>query len=166
MLHEIFACCGSDLCSGYNIIWSISLSRLYRAITSYKRFPTPIVKIPVKLLLKKITELKEPKPPTVEILLPLYGYMCTVWKENMDPFLKSCSVCIMKLSDDTHSVWPQTLTISFNDGFLYLVVLHLGHPWSSICTCTQQKTRENVNNEQLSCYFQATDCGVTQNTVR
>lgn len=49
-----------------------------------------------------------------------------------DSFWKTASGCIMKLSDDTHSVWPQTFTISFNDGFLYLVVLHLGHPWSSI----------------------------------
>lgn len=66
----------------------------------------------------------------------------------------------------THSVWPQTFTISFNDGFLYLVVLHLGHPWSSISACTQQKTRENVNNWQLFCYMQAADSSVTQKVVR
>lgn len=83
-----------------------------------------------------------------------------------DSFRKTASGCIMKLSDDTHSVWPQTFTISFNDGFLYLVVLHLGHPWSSIWACTQQKTRENVQNSQLFCYLQVADSSVTQKVVR
>ncbi|TNN84226.1 hypothetical protein EYF80_005553 [Liparis tanakae] len=48
----------------------------------------------------------------------------------------------------THSVWPQTFTISFRDGFLYLVVLHLGHPWSSMSVCATQSTnlKSNVNN--------------------
>lgn len=32
----------------------------------------------------------------------------------------------------TYSVCPQTLTISLSEGFLYLVVLHRGQPWSSI----------------------------------
>lgn len=32
----------------------------------------------------------------------------------------------------THRVCPQTFTISFKEGFRYLVVLHRGQPWSSM----------------------------------
>lgn len=32
----------------------------------------------------------------------------------------------------THRVCPHTFTISFKEGFRYLVVLHRGQPWSSI----------------------------------
>lgn len=34
----------------------------------------------------------------------------------------------------THRVCPHTFTISFNEGFRYLVVLHLGQPWSSMAS--------------------------------
>lgn len=34
----------------------------------------------------------------------------------------------------THKVCPHTFTISFNEGFRYLVVLHLGQPWSSMAS--------------------------------
>jgi len=37
-------------------------------------------------------------------------------------------------TQDSHKVWPQTLTISLSDGFRYLVVLHRGHAWSSMAT--------------------------------
>jgi hypothetical protein len=32
----------------------------------------------------------------------------------------------------SHKAWPQMFTISFNEGFLYFVVLHRGHACSSI----------------------------------
>jgi hypothetical protein len=32
----------------------------------------------------------------------------------------------------SHKAWPQMFTISFNEGFLYFVVLHRGHTCSSI----------------------------------
>lgn len=54
----------------------------------------------------------------------------------------------------SHSVWPQTFTSNFNDGFRYFVVLHRGHTWSSMVyqalpssytkrTCNETKTKHN-----------------------
>lgn len=98
---------------------------------------------------------------------------CTVWGTHV-VFLPLFKASLLALSKNTHSVCPQTFTISFNDGFLYLVVLHLGHPWSSISVGATQnnKLEENVNNSQLPCHFPGgeprryTECGPTRNRAK
>lgn len=48
----------------------------------------------------------------------------------------------------THRVCPHTFTISFKEGFRYLVVLHRGQPWSSIVPSFVRTPRRRLHHSQ------------------